>query len=330
MQAPEFPPDESARLACLRALHLLDTDAEVGFDRVTRLARRWFECDIALVSLVDADRQWFKSRQGLEAESTSREISFCGHAILQDGVFVVNDAQQDIRFHDNPLVTGAPNIRFYAGRPLRGPGGYAIGTLCVIDSAPRQVDRADIATLNDLAELIEAELESVATAATDPLTGIANRRGFYAVANHMLALCQRTGVPAELAFFDLDGLKQVNDTLGHHAGDALLRHFADLLQVCFRSADVVGRLGGDEFVVLMANSNPRSDAAFERLARLADRRDCAIRRTLAWSVGRVVFDPAQHLDIDALVQDADAVMYAQKLQKGANRTVESANVPSLT
>ena len=128
MLEPDFPDVEIQRLAALRALHVLDTPAENRFDQITALVKLTFNCQIVLVSLVDADRQWFKSRQGLDACQTSRDISFCGHAILQDGLFEVSDAAADPRFADNPLVTAAPFIRFYAGHTLKSSDGYALGT----------------------------------------------------------------------------------------------------------------------------------------------------------------------------------------------------------
>ena len=132
MQKPQLPSDETQRLRALQRLKILDTDIEERFDRITRLACRMFNVPIALVSLVDQDRQWFKSRQGLDACQTGRDISFCGHAILHDGPLVVLDATQDPRFDDNPLVVGAPFIRFYAGHPIHSPDGSRIGTICII------------------------------------------------------------------------------------------------------------------------------------------------------------------------------------------------------
>ena len=123
MRAPEQPRDEKTRLSTLRSLHILDSAPEERFDRLTRMARRMFDVPISLVSLVDAERQWFKSKQGLEVEEGPRETSFCGHAILGDTTLIVPDALEDERFFDNPLVTGEPNIRFYAGVPLRAIDG---------------------------------------------------------------------------------------------------------------------------------------------------------------------------------------------------------------
>jgi phosphoribosyl 1,2-cyclic phosphodiesterase/DNA-binding response OmpR family regulator len=152
-----LPPDEPARLRALHALKLLDTPPEERFDRLTRLARRVFDVPMALVTLVDADRQWFKSRQGVEAEQTPREAAFCTYAIHGDETFVVPDARLDPRFADNPLVAGEPRIRFYAGHPVR-IGPHRIGTLCLGDRRPRDLTDADRRTLEDLAALVEMEL----------------------------------------------------------------------------------------------------------------------------------------------------------------------------
>src|SRR5690242_11997132 len=136
MQAPAKPKDEEQRLETLRALNILDTVPEERYDRLTRLAKRLFDVPIALVSIIDEDRQWFKSSMGVDAKETSREISFCGHAILGDEILEVPDATKDERFNDNPLVIENPNIRFYAGCPLAVANGSKIGTLCLIDDHP--------------------------------------------------------------------------------------------------------------------------------------------------------------------------------------------------
>lgn len=158
MQPPPIPADEPERQGALDALKLLDTPPEQRFDRLTRIARRHFGVPIALVSLVDRERQWFKSRQGLDASETRRDISFCGHAIVSDDIFCVPDALEDPRFADNPLVTGDPRIRFYAGAPLHAPDGSRVGTLCIIDGKPRRLSENELATLRDLADIAEKEI----------------------------------------------------------------------------------------------------------------------------------------------------------------------------
>ena len=145
MQKPDAPSDETQRLRALRSLQILDTLEEERFDRITRLARRMFDVPIALVSLVDEDRQWFKSRQGLDACESGRDVSFCGHAILHERALVVPDSLEDARFMDNPLVAGPPHIRFYAGHPVHAPDGSRVGTLCIIDHVPRDLSAEDTA-----------------------------------------------------------------------------------------------------------------------------------------------------------------------------------------
>lgn len=312
MLKPSLPIDETTRLRSLHSLRILDTSSEERYDRITRMAKRLFGVDICLVSLVDADRQWFKSKQGLDACETSREISFCGHAILEPDILIVSDALEDERFADNPLVTEAPFIRFYAGCPISDPNGYRIGTLCLIDAAPRTMTADDVETLRDMAAMVEDEIKVSAQITIDDLTQVANRRGFNVIGNHLLSLCRRTSTSAELAFFDLDGFKDVNDTHGHAAGDDLLRHFANLLMKCFRTADAIGRLGGDEFVVLLGNSNGGAKVALDRLKQLAAESDCEVRQKLAWSVGTIQFDPDRHSSIECLLAEADSSMYDDK------------------
>ncbi|SHG57710.1 GAF domain-containing protein [Massilia sp. CF038] len=158
MIIPPRPPNESERLAALYELLLLDTPPEKRFDTIVEFAASEFEVPICLISLIDHDRQWFKSRFGLEACSTPRDISFCAHAILQPEIMVVPDALADARFVGNPLVTSEPHIRFYAGAPLTLPSGQAIGTLCIIDVKPRTLDAVELQILASLRELLVMEL----------------------------------------------------------------------------------------------------------------------------------------------------------------------------
>lgn len=315
MHAPPLPPDESRRIETLRALNILDTAPEERFDRLTRLAKRLFNVPIALVSLVDTDRQWFKSCMGLAATETTRDVSFCGHTILDDDTLVVADAALDPRFADNPLVTGPPGIRFYAGCPLRAANGSKLGTLCVIDTAPRSFGADDLALLRDLAHMAEQELAAVQLASMDELTLLSNRRGFERLAQQALNMCRRMGKPAAMLYVDLDLFKQVNDRFGHAEGDRALADFARLLRETFREVDVIGRLGGDEFAVLVTNADEHTLA--EPLARLsaavhAHNSDAARGYALRYSVGAAQFAPERHPGVTELMAAADARMYAQK------------------
>ena len=315
MEIPARPADEATRIDALRALKILDTSPEERFDRITRLAKRLFGVPIALVSLVDVDRQWFKSCTGLDASETPRDISFCGHAILGDDIFLIPDATLDERFSDNPLVVGDPYIRFYAGCPLKVPNGSKLGTLCIVDREPRSFGKDDLVLLRDLARMAEQELAAVQLATMDELTMVSNRRGFEMLAQHALGLCQRLDKPAAMLFFDLDLFKEVNDRFGHAEGDRALVDFARLLKQIFRESDVLGRLGGDEFAVLVTNLEKEKHAEpLDRLREAAAEHNRTARRgyDLVYSVGAVEFDPLRHLSTAALIADADSLMYEQK------------------
>jgi GAF domain-containing protein len=171
MQGPALPPDELERLQALYRFDVLDTPTEEVFDRITRVASTLAQVPICLISMVDADRQWFKSKVGLDAAETPRRVSFCAHALLSDGPFIVPDALNDERFADNPLVTGGPSVRFYLGIPLEVPEGPRTGTLCVIDRKPRKLNEATQQRLHDLAMMVVREMELRKVATTDALTG---------------------------------------------------------------------------------------------------------------------------------------------------------------
>ncbi len=252
MQAPAIPRNEQQRMNALRSLHVLDTLPEERFDRITRIASRLFDVPVALVSLVDDERQWFKSTCGIDVEQTPREISFCGHAILNDEILLVKDALEDARFQDNPLVVKDPNIRFYAGCPLRLPEGEKVGTLCLIDKEPRTMSDEEQQLLRDLAAVVQQELAMHRTSTIDELTGLENLRGFKLLCEDRLRLCQRLGSPVSLAIFDLVNFKAINEQLGHQEGDFALRSFAQILRESLRNSDVIARLGGDEFAVLLS------------------------------------------------------------------------------
>lgn len=153
-----LPPDEARRLKVLLDLNLLDSPPDERFDRITRLAARLFDVPTALVSLIDAERQWFKSRVGMTASETPRSESFCAHAILQDDVLVVRDACEDERFADYPAVTGDCPVRFYAGSPIDMGDGVRIGTLCIVDSKPREFGEEERRMLRDLAGIVANEV----------------------------------------------------------------------------------------------------------------------------------------------------------------------------
>lgn len=164
MIKPNKPANEKDRLKALRSYGILDTESEVHFDSITRLAAMICDVPICLISLIDDERQWFKSKIGLEISETSRETSFCGHAILQTDVLYVEDATQDPRFSENPYVIGPENIKFYAGNPLIDDNGFALGTLCVVDNKPRTLTEKQLEQLRllsgQLTFLIQCRMET--------------------------------------------------------------------------------------------------------------------------------------------------------------------------
>jgi diguanylate cyclase (GGDEF)-like protein len=322
MLRPALPDNEAERVEILRSRHILDTLPEDRFDRITRLARRLFNVPIAAVTLVDTARQWFKSHPGLDISETPRDISFCGHAILADDLFFVSDASVDVRFADNPLVTGAPNIRFYAGCPLSVPNEMRLGTLCLIDSQPRTFGDEERAVLRDLADMTEQEIAATRMASTDELTGLANRRGFRALAEQAVRLCRSAQRPAALLYLDLNGFKQINDTYGHGEGDRALIAFATILRLAVREGDVIGRLGGDEFAVLLPDADEAGAAnVIERIRNQIESFNHAAQKPyrLRSSVGTALsrFDMA--FSVDDLLTRADAAMYQQKRASGGER-----------
>ncbi|MBC53233.1 MAG: diguanylate cyclase [Gammaproteobacteria bacterium] len=262
--------DESRRLQVLHSLNILDTPPDERFDRITRLAARLFRVPIALFTLVDSNRQWFKSSLGLDVTETARDISFCTHAIEQEDVMVIPDATQNPAFKNNPLVLQDPNIRFYAGCPVHADTGSRLGTLCLIDREPREFSRHDEAILRHAAQMIENELTADFLAHVDPLTNMLNRRGFDSRAQEALSLCHDADLQACLFLLDLVNFKAFNQQHGPAAGDRALIEFSRLLRETFRGSDLIARYGDDDFVILMVDIDPLGpQAALRRLRTIA-------------------------------------------------------------
>ena len=327
-------------MAALRSLDVLFTPAEERFDRITRLASRLFGTPIALVSLVADKCQWIKSAQGLDITETSREVSFCAHAILGEETFVVENAPDDPRFADNPMVTGEPNIRFYAGHPLHAVDGSRVGALCLIDRSPRKFSIDQLEVLRDLAALVETELQRgqlrethrdlirerddlQRKASIDDLTRLWNRGAISELLGAELARARR-GTPLCVAMIDVDAFKGVNDTQGHQAGDAMLVEIAARIRRAVREFDAVGRYGGDEFIALFSDCNlDAAETVCERIRHFVADTPVATPAgpiTATVSIGLVACDAAD-ADPDQIIGAADAALYRAK-DKGRNR-VES-------
>jgi len=309
MRRPDIPINEDFRMYILNQLKLLDSSFEEGFDRITKLAQNIFDVPIALVSLIDINRQWFKSCLGLDVRETSREISFCGHTILGDEILAIENALLDERFADNPLVTGDPNIRFYAGCPIRYLDGSKLGTLCIIDTTKRIFNKDDRENLKNLAKLVEDKINTVELAIIDPLTKILNRRGFEMAANNILKTINSLNIPSILIYFDINKFKEVNDNHGHKEGDLLLKAFSKGLKRTIRNADIIGRIGGDEFILILVNCTLEgTKLAIERFNKNLEvvSEELSLKSKICYSHG------AQEItddSLESLLFKADKLMY---------------------
>jgi diguanylate cyclase (GGDEF)-like protein len=315
MIAPPHLADEARRLTSLHRLKILDTAPEERFDRITRLAKTLFGMPAAAVTLIDRDRQWFKSSVGMSIVETARGVSFCGHTIASEDMLVVPDATLDARFEDNPLVTGEPRVRFYAGSPLWLPDGSKVGALCLLDWRPRAFSSEDRTLLKDLARMTELELGAFQAAQIDDLTGVPNRRDFQAQAQHTLNQCCGLRQPASMLFFELDSFKEINGRLGHAEGDRALVAFSAALREAFGEADVVGRIGGDDFAVLLSNCSQNTvSIALGRLRAAVDHcvQAGAIGYDLEYTTGEITPDTSRPCAVEALPAQADALAYERK------------------
>jgi len=254
MKAAPTPNDEQTRIATLKALNLLDSKPSEKFDQITRLIKPLFDVPIALVSLVDTHRQWFLSNVGLDASETPRDVSFCGHAIMTNDTFVIEDTHLDPDFADNPLVLGDPNVRFYAGVPLLTANNSKIGTLCIIDTKPRKFTAADDTVLRTLASLVEREIREINFNTTDELTGIPNLRGFVSLAAPMLSHGDNASETSVLVALTLCGLDKINNEEGRLVGDKLLSSFGTILSTTQNFADICCRVKNNDFALLFIDA----------------------------------------------------------------------------
>ncbi len=351
MIKPAIPDNETARLEALRRYDILDTPPEQDFDDLVEMAAAICDVPTAVVSLIDADRQWFKARLGLDAEETPRAISFCAHAILEpDQVLVVPDTLADARFHDNPSVVSDPHIRFYASAPLVTPEGHALGTLCVLDCHPRQLGphqhKALKALSKQTARLLElrrvshalarqlqesewyeqrllqyqAELEAhnadlTALTHTDPLTGLHNRRAF-ALALEQAAARSSVGASVHVALLDLDCFKTINDVHGHAEGDRILVAVAETLRLYAPGAAAVARYGGEEFLMMFEASAEQARLQCEFVREAVA--NLPLGLPVSISIGLAELRPGE--DTAQAIARADQAMYAAK-RAGRNRVV---------
>lgn len=310
MQAPEIPQNESDRLATLRSLRILDTPPDDRFDRYARISARIFDVPIAVVSLVDRYRQWFKSAEGLDAKETPRDISFCGHAILGDDIFEIQNARRDPRFRDNPLVTDQPNIRFYAGAPLTAPNGHKLGTLCIIDKVPRRLNDEQKTMLQNLADMVVKEMiEHVDTESSLP-----NRNSF------LLSGAKCFDKPREerqfsVLLFDIhEAVAAQNDSQSSASPN---EKFAELLKKYFPKAQSIANIDNKYFCVLL------KDSLGDTQSKIVQRLSAEAKKSLFAEsndskcvryIGFVDYDAAKHISIDEVLNDTDKMFQERDKQ----------------
>lgn len=339
MQKPPIPDNEIQRLSSLRALHILDTPPEERFDCITRLAKEFFGVPIALITLVEEKRQWFKSVIGLAVRETARDVSFCAHAMLAQELFIIPDALADERFADNPDVLGGPQIRFYAGCPLYAYDGSALGTFCIIDRQPRTFSSADQEVLRALGTWVEAKINDsnppcegesdVQRDATpesterttmltmlqyqarhDPLTELPNTLLLREKVEEAL-LATAPGESCALLVLDFAHFKEVNTAFGYNQGNLLLLLISTRLCQVVATSGVPARLSGNRFAILLPEAGEEKAAtvvqallkAFEEPFTIA-----GMQLQITASIG-VAFFPQHANSAEALLRRADIALY---------------------
>ncbi|NCP13648.1 MAG: sensor domain-containing phosphodiesterase [Sphingomonadales bacterium] len=347
-----YEPDSSdrersrSRRDALARYDILDSASETQFDDLVTLAARIVGTQAAAISLIDDHRQWFKARCGIEPSETPLSVSFCAHAIESDDLFVIRDASSDCRFADNPLVTGPPHVRFYAGMRILAGDGTPIAALCVIDQTPRPdgltaIEETTLRTLAGQVEallelrrlLLEREAQVIAqsrlsdrlryVAEHDDLTGLPRRDLFQRRLIAAMHDAAQNGTRTAMLFVDVDHFKQVNDSLGHDAGDALLCGFGQKLRTLLRHKDTAARLGGDEFGVILTGID-RDEQIADVMKSLSQRLHEPIPHrgqqiNCKASVGVAIY-PDHATDAEGLMKCADLALAEAKLSRGRVET----------
>jgi len=312
--------DEAGRRRALLRYSVLDTGQEVAFERVVSTIKHLFDVPICAVSLVDADRQWFKARRGLNVCGTARSVAFCDHTIRTPEPMIICDAAADPRFCDNPLVTGAPHISAYMGAPLVSPDGYAVGSICAIDTRPRNFKVSDGMTMTSFADIVVTELELRLRASVDMLSGLLTRRAFMEQANAQIASVKQGPACFAAVMIDLDFFKSINDRFGHDQGDEVIRQTGAVLRDLVPASEIVSRIGGEEFAVMMRCSSIETAMARGEQIRSAIAHRVRIgtpAERVTASIGIALVKPGQ-ATIDDALRSADLGLYCAK-SSGRNR-----------
>ena len=323
MKKPDLPIDEQDRLRALYDLEILDTPIEEAFERITRLVQQLFSVPIVAITLIDKERQWFKSIQGLNIRETSREVSFCAHTILQDEIFYIPDARKDARFVDNPLVAEEPEIQFYAGYPLHNPTGKKIGVLCIIDTTKRKITKEQLGILKDFAAMAEAEIAKYSKShlqvalshklnqlrskdEIDATTFLWNRHAMKCILHHSMEYSVDHN---NLFGVTLIALKKRHnkDFSNESELNEAMRHSAKVLLSVCRPCDILGRWG-DNLFILLINARDKNDIALiiQRISQTYQDEDAYLYESpieSVLSIGVSFYDPTRKQSMGEILQE---------------------------
>jgi diguanylate cyclase (GGDEF)-like protein len=327
------------KIANIHSLDLFYTPLEERFERITRLARRAMQVPVAAISLLNEDKQWFKSAAGWGISELPREDAICKLTVLGTDLLTIPDTLADARVANLSVVTSAPRFRSYAGFPLVDEHANVVGTFCIFDLRVREFTPADKQTMLDLAalaqrELLSDRLTSAHSALTsklglarrealmDPLTHLWNRRGASVLLKAALGSADQRAAPLALALLDLDNFKRINDTHGHQTGDEVLRRVASRLLSCVRGEDAICRIGGDEFLVIMVDTDVAiATRVAERIRQAVTDQPIPTRdgtMSMSVSVGCTVRQPKDASAVEVLLERADQALRDSKAA-GRNR-----------
>ncbi len=308
MLAP-VPQNEAQRLATLYALDLLDRESHPNLERLCRVARKFYQVEMASVTLIDSEVQRFLATDGFSPDPIQRNASFCAHAILSKEIMIIQDTLDDVRFFDNDYVIGPPGVRFYAGKPISAPNGVIVGTLNIVDTSPRQFDKQDADVLLDLAALAESEVKTFALDVFDSLTGLVNRRGLQLIAEQTISRAVRQGEYVSLIYVDVETTNNSSRQMPRLEDDYLCK-MAAALRECLRGSDVLARFRSDEFAILLPDTTVEQTAVVKERIRSAVN-DFFISykdvESVDITIGSSTLEPSESdLSLDQLIEEANS------------------------
>ncbi len=315
---PDTPPNEAERLKSLYLIDLLDKNNDERFDRLTRLMRITFNVPVASLSLLDRERQWVLSSAGVDIRETPRSTSFCAHAILSEGVFVVKDTLKDKRFHDNPFVTGEPHVRFYAGYPVRLPDGMIAGTLCIVDSVPRDFSMEEANALIDFAAIVEDEFLIISKTMADNVTELMNKQSFLKIGQKRFEKFTKYQLPFSLIYFEIESIKSIRDIMGDKEADTVLKAFAACIKSTLKKHDIGAYLGRGDFAVLLEHHTDNADESY--LFNLQSFMDDFNNKSkkpyhINYAYGLTNYDPDVHGSLMSLLELSSMTTFTEKRKK---------------